>query len=93
MFDKLFSILQNRGYPMGGFKCQPEPPTNPQTGGVLQKPNVLLRTTLKDKPEGSNCQPSIATNRHRLPPPTTVVSHYIVLCLAHVLTMKQCASL
>ena len=61
--------------------------------GVLKEPNIffLLRTALMDRPQGpptANRQPPTAANRQPL---FKTVS--VVLCLAHVLTMKQRASL
>ena len=72
-------------------------PARPLLRGVRKKPNMffLLNTALKDSPRGpptANRQPP--TDANRQPPPTAnrqpsfnTVS--VVLCPAHVVTMKQ----
>ena len=81
-------------------RCPTTPAPNwnghPGGGAVLQSPSFfLLRTALKDSPQGpltANRQPPTATNRQ---PPTAnrqPLFNTVVLCLAHVLTMKQRAS-
>ena len=87
---------------------QPRPPIHATNRGVRKKPTFFFRrTALEDSPQGpptatrhqpptTNRQPPTA-NRRRLPPTANRHQPFfnrvsVVLCLGHVLTMKQRAS-